>query len=130
MKNWEIISRNFVNKNKLKNLILKQGKNGGLKMDIKLVDRGTDGELIMSGDLDTKTSRDADQLFEQMADRFTNITLNMKNLDYVSSAGLRAIRNLYIKLSQKQGKLTITNVNENVMEVFEMTGLAGLLNIR
>ncbi|SEP84984.1 STAS domain-containing protein [Lachnospiraceae bacterium NE2001] len=99
-------------------------------MDVKLVDRGTDGELLMSGDLDTKTSRDADQLFEQMADRFTNITLNMKELDYVSSAGLRAIRNLYIKLAQKNGKLSITNVNENVMEVFEMTGLAGLLNIR
>ncbi len=99
-------------------------------MDVKLVDRGTEGELIMSGDLDTKTSRDADQLFDQMADRFTNITLNMKELDYVSSAGLRAIRNLYIKLTQKGGKLTIMNVNENVMEVFEMTGLAGLLNIR
>ena len=36
----------------------------------------------------------------------------------------------YIKLNQKDGKLAITNVNENVMEVFEMTGLAGLLNIR
>lgn len=99
-------------------------------MDVKLVDRGTDGELLMSGDLDTRTSRDADALFDQMADRFTNITLNMKELEYVSSAGLRAIRNLYIKLNQKGGKLTITNVNENVMEVFEMTGLAGLLNIR
>ena len=99
-------------------------------MDVKLVDRGTDGELLMSGDLDTRTSRDADALFAQMADRFTNITLNMKELEYVSSAGLRAIRNLYIKLNQKDGKLAITNVNENVMEVFEMTGLAGLLNIR
>jgi anti-sigma B factor antagonist len=99
-------------------------------MDVKLVDRGTDGELLMSGDLDTRTSRDADALFDQMADRFTNITLNMKELEYVSSAGLRSIRNLYIKLNQKDGKLTITNVNENVMEVFEMTGLAGLLNIR
>jgi len=99
-------------------------------MDVKLVDRGNEGELLMSGDLDTKTSRDADRLFEQMAERFTNITLNMKELDYVSSAGRRAIRNLYIKLSAKNGKLTITNVNENVMEVFEMTGLAGLLNIR
>ena len=99
-------------------------------MDIKLVAREDEGELIMSGDLDTRTSRDADALFDQMADRFTNITLNMKELEYVSSAGLRAIRNLYIKLNQKDGKLAITNVNENVMEVFEMTGLAGLLNIR
>ena len=99
-------------------------------MDVKLVDRGTEGELLMSGDLDTRTSRDADALFTQMADRFTNITLNMKDLEYVSSAGLRAIRNLYIKINQNSGKLTITTVNENVMEVFEMTGLAGLLNIR
>ena len=98
-------------------------------MDVKLVDRGTDGELLMSGDLDTRTSRDADALFAQMADRFTNITLNMKELEYVSSAGLRAIRNLYIKLNQKDGKLTITNVNENVMEVFEVTGFSSILNI-
>ncbi len=99
-------------------------------MDVKLVDRGTDGELLLTGDLDTKTARDADALFTQMAERFLNITLNMQRLDYVSSAGLRSIRNLYIKIYQKGGKLTITNVNENVMEVFEMTGLAGLLNIR
>ncbi len=99
-------------------------------MDVKLVDRGDTGELIMSGDLDTRTARDADALFGQMAERFQNITINMKDLEYVSSAGLRSIRNLYIKVYQKGGKLTLTNVNENVMEVFEMTGLAGLLNIR
>lgn len=99
-------------------------------MDVKLVDRGEQGELLMSGDLDTKTSKDADALFSQMADRFNELVLNMKDLEYISSAGLRSIRNLYIKLNQKGGKLTLTNVNENVMEVFEMTGLAGLLNIR
>ncbi|MBO4863678.1 MAG: STAS domain-containing protein [Eubacterium sp.] len=99
-------------------------------MDIKLIAREDEGELLMSGDLDTRTSKDADMLFSQIADRFTNVTLNMKDLEYVSSAGLRAIRNLYIKVNQNGGKLSLTNVNENVMEVFEMTGLAGLLNIR
>ncbi len=99
-------------------------------MDIKLVARENEGELIMSGDLDTRTAKDADALFLQMADRFKDIILNMKDLEYVSSAGLRAIRNLYIKVNQNGGKLSLTNVNENVMEVFEMTGLAGLLNIR
>ena len=99
-------------------------------MDIKLVSREDEGELLISGDLDTRTAKDADALFLQIADRFKNVTINMKNLEYVSSAGLRVIRNLYIKVNQNGGKLSLTNVNENVMEVFEMTGLAGLLNIR
>lgn len=99
-------------------------------MDVKLVDKGETGELLMAGDLDTKTAKDADVLFSQMAERFGNLTLNLKSLDYISSAGLRCIRNLYMKLNKKGGKLSIINVNENVMEVFEMTGIAGLLGIK
>ena len=99
-------------------------------MDVKLVNRGNEGELLLSGDLDTRTARDAEDLFTQLADRFQNITLNMKDLNYISSAGLRTIRNLYLRVAKKGGKLAITNVHDNVMEVFEMTGLAGLLNIR
>lgn len=98
-------------------------------MDVKLVNRGTEGELLLSGDLDTRTAKDADELFAQLADRFESITLNMENLNYISSAGLRTIRNLYLRLFKKGGKLAVTNMNDNVMEVFEMTGLAGLLNI-
>ena len=99
-------------------------------MDIKLIDRGQDGELLLYGSLDTRTARDAEKIFLQMTDRFLNIILNMKELEYISSAGLRAIRNLYIRLTQNGGRLTVSNVNDNVMEVFEMTGLAGLLNIK
>ena len=99
-------------------------------MGVKLVNRGTEGELLLSGDLDTRTAKDADELFAQLADRFDSITLNMENLNYISSAGLRTIRNLYLRLFKKGGKLAVTNMNDNVMEVFEMTGLAGLLNIR
>ena len=99
-------------------------------MDVKLVDKGETGELLMSGSLDTKTAKDADALFSQMADRFQNLTLNMESLDYISSAGLRCVRNLYMKLNGKGGKLSIIHVNENVMEVFEMTGIAGLLGIK
>ena len=93
-------------------------------MDVKLVNRGDEGELLLSGDLDTKTAKDAEALFTQLAGRFTNITLNMKDLNYIS------ILNLYLLIFKKGGKLMITNVHDNVMEVFEMTGLAGLLNIR
>ena len=50
-------------------------------MDVKLVNRGTEGELLLSGDLDTRTAKDADELFAQLADRFDSITLNMENLN-------------------------------------------------
>ena len=86
--------------------------------------------VLLSGDLDTKTARDAEQLFLKLAERFSRMILNMKDLKYVSSAGLRSIRNLYMALYKKGGTLSIINVSDNVMEVFEMTGLAGLLNIR
>ena len=99
-------------------------------MDVKLVNRGAEGELLLSGDLDTRTAKDADQLFAQVASRFSTVVRNMMNLNYVSSAGIRTIRNLYLLMVKKGGKLEIRDVNENVMEVFEMTGLAGLLNIR
>ena len=99
-------------------------------MDVKLINHGSEGELLLSGDLDTRTAGDADQLFAQLAERFDSIILNMKNLNYISSAGLRTIRNLYIRLAKKGGKLAVSDVNENVMEVFEMTGLAGLLNLK
>ena len=52
-------------------------------MDVKLISRENEGELLLSGDLDTKTAKDADALFAQMAERFQNITLNMKKLEYV-----------------------------------------------
>ena len=54
--------------------------------------------------------------------------LNMNELDYISSAGLRALKILHIKMQKKGGQLSIRNANNYVMEVFEMTGFAGLLN--
>ena len=99
-------------------------------MDVKLVDHGKEGELIIIGSLDARVSGKADELFRKMSERFTDINLNMKDMEYISSAGIRTIRNLYISVNKNGGKLTLSNVNENVMEVFEITGLAGLLNIK
>ena len=99
-------------------------------MDVKLVDRGTEGELILSGKLDTTTAPEAETLFLQMADRFQNITLNMKDLKYVSSAGLRVLKKLYMKVRKNTGELAATNVSEYVKEVFEMTGFSAILSIK
>lgn len=96
-------------------------------MDIKLVNRGNAGELILEGRLDAASAPDAEVIIMQTADRFDRIILNLEKLDYTSSAGLRIIRNLQVKMNKKEGELLIRNANSMVMEVFEMTGFASFL---
>lgn len=99
-------------------------------MKIKLVNRGSEGELILEGRLDAITSQEAEKIFMDVAERFDSLVLNMADMTYISSAGLRVIKLLHMKMRKKNGELTLTNVNKMVMEVFEMTGFAGLLRIR
>ena len=99
-------------------------------MDIKLVNRGDEGELILSGRLDTKNAEEVANVFLQVADRFTNVTLNMQDLKYISSAGLRSLKKLYMKVRVNGGELTATNIAPYVAEVLEMTGFSEMLNIR
>ncbi len=96
-------------------------------MNMKLINHGDSGELIMEGRLDTNTTPEAEEVFNQMIDRFQTLSLNMEKLEYVSSAGLRALKRLHVGMAKKGGSLELKNVNKMVMEVFEMTGFAGLL---
>lgn len=96
-------------------------------MTIKLVNRGTEGELLLEGRLDSTSSEETGEIFQQMSERFDRVVLNMAKLEYVSSAGLRVIKLLHMTMRRKDGELVLKNVNRMVMEVFEMTGFAGLL---
>ena len=52
----------------------------------------------------------------------------MEKLEYISSAGLRVLKKTHMAMNKKEGTLLLKNVNSMVMEVFEMTGFAGLLH--
>lgn len=96
-------------------------------MDIKLVNKGTEGELILDGRLDAASAQEADALIMSTVERFNTIVLNLGKLEYTASAGLRIIRNLQVAMNKKGGELLIKNANPMVMEVFEMTGFVGFL---
>ena len=96
-------------------------------MNIKLINRGQEGELVLEGRLDTLTAPEAEEVFNQTAERFDKVILNMRDLEYVSSAGLRTLKRLHMAMKKKNGNLVLTNVRKMVMEVFEMTGFAVLL---
>ena len=98
-------------------------------LEIKLVNRGEEGEMLLIGNLDTQTAPQAEEHFDAAAERFENLVLNMQDLNYVSSAGLRVLKRIHVKMAKQGGKLTVRNINDNIMEVFEITGFAGLLNL-
>lgn len=97
-------------------------------MTIKLVSREEEGELLLVGRLDTITSAEAEPIFTECSQRFERLILNMARLDYVSSAGLRVIKNLNFAMQKKGGELVLTNVSRMVMGVFEMTGFVNILH--
>ena len=80
------------------------------------------------GRLDVKTAREAEPAFSEIAGKATNVVLDMSELDYIASAGLRILKRLRGDVRANGGTLTLRGVKENVMEVFEITGFAAMLS--
>jgi len=96
-------------------------------MQLKLVNRGESAEVLMIGRLDVNAAQEVEKNLLSAAERFRDVTLNMESLEYISSAGLRALRSLYIALSQKGGRMSVINVPKTIMDIFEVTGFAYFL---
>lgn len=91
---------------------------------------GANGELLfaVSGRLDTNTAPDFDKAVSDGIEGVRKVIVDMSELEYISSAGLRVLLSLHKKVSAN-GTLVIRNANEIVSEVFEVTGFADILNI-
>ncbi|MGN0457334.1 MAG: STAS domain-containing protein [Acutalibacteraceae bacterium] len=86
--------------------------------------------ISLSGRLDTMTSTQLEEEINRNSlDEIETVTLNMRALEYISSAGLRVILMLYKKLTSVGGKLRLVNVNDMIMEIFTMTGMDSFLEI-
>lgn len=84
--------------------------------------------VAIEGRLDTTTAPELENTFGSILDGVTDLVLDMTNLEYVSSAGLRVILKIQ-KVMFNQGKMKLVGVNESVMEVFEITGFSNILDI-
>ena len=84
--------------------------------------------IEVAGRLDTLTASPLDKAINEDIGEVKHLVLDLKNLEYISSAGLRVLLGAQKKM-QKIGFMKVTNVCEEVMEVFEMTGFADILVI-
>lgn len=84
--------------------------------------------LALEGRLDTMTAPELEAELNKSLGNADSLTLDFSKLDYISSAGLRVLLSAHKTMSAKGG-MKVTNVNEIVQEVFEVTGFADILNI-
>ena len=93
------------------------------------IKRNADQTVIeLVGRLDTTTAPALDKTIAEDIGDTKNLVLDINGLEYISSAGLRVLLSAQKKL-QRVGSMKVTNVCEEVMEVFEMTGFADILTI-
>ena len=97
-----------------------------MKIDKNL--EGNNLTITLEGRLDTNTAPDLEKEVESL-DGVENLIFDFKELEYISSAGLRIILALQ-KIMNNQGSMTIKNVNDDVKEVFEITGFSDILDIK
>ena len=84
--------------------------------------------LIVSGRLDTQTAPELENELDAVLTGLKELTFDMTNLEYVSSAGLRVILKAQ-KAMNAQGSMKLTGVNDSIMEVFDITGFLDILTI-
>lgn len=89
-----------------------------------------DGQLMLSlkGRLDTTTAPNLEEVLKEEIEEANVLIFDFASLEYLSSAGLRVLLTAQ-KIMNKQGQMSIRNVNETIMEIFEVTGFSDILSI-
>lgn len=88
---------------------------------------GTVLTVTMEGSIDSLTAPDLEQELKTQWNGVTEVILDFAGVGFLSSAGIRVILWAHKQMSG-QGKLVLKNVNEDVSEVFDLTGLSSVLN--
>ena len=84
--------------------------------------------IVLSGRLDTVTAPQLEAELEKILSDSDALVLDMANLEYISSAGLRVILKAQKTMNTK-GTMKLIHVGESIMEVFDITGFSDFLNI-
>ncbi|MBR6419777.1 MAG: STAS domain-containing protein [Oscillospiraceae bacterium] len=97
-------------------MTIKQDKNAG------------DLTLFIEGRIDTKTAPQLEQVIKTELEGIVNLVFDLTETSYISSAGLRVML-MAQKQMNKQGRMKVVNANNDLMEIFEVTGFSNILTI-
>ena len=89
---------------------------------------GTKLTVLLSGRIDATSAPKLEEELEAALGGVTELILDLTNLEYISSAGLRVLLANQKKMNT-QGSMTLINVKDEIMEIFDVTGFSDILNI-
>lgn len=97
-------------------------------MNINKTVNGNELKVALEGRLDTATSPALEAELKNSLEVVEKLVFDFAGLEYLSSAGLRVLLGAQ-KIMNKQGEMIVRNVNETIMEIFEVTGFCDVLTI-
>ena len=89
---------------------------------------GSELTISLVGELNSSTAPELDKLISESLKGVTTLIFDFEKLDYLSSAGLRILL-VSQKAMDKQGKMIVRHVNEEIMDILSMTGFVSILTI-
>jgi len=98
-----------------------------MTINITLKEAGTH-VIAPEGNLDYITSAELEQAVVEVAEKSNKMIIDLGNINYIASAGLRVLLNADDLMSEKGG-LVLVNVNDYVMEILKMTDFVNILTI-
>lgn len=99
-------------------------------MEIKIQPNGQETTVQLIGLLDTTTiSEQADELQKVLDIADQALVMDCSELEYISSAGLRFFMQLKRETEAKGGKIRIINLNEDVADIFHMSGFHNIFSL-
>ncbi len=85
--------------------------------------------IALEGNIDIKTSSDLETEINSKIDQVTEINFDFAKLEFLTSAGLRVLLAAQQEMEDKGGTMTLKNVNDEIMDVFNLTGFVDVLTI-
>lgn len=98
-------------------------------MEINKIQNGDQLTLEVSGRLDTVTAPDLQDELDKSLDGIAHLVLDFKNLEYISSAGLRVVLAAQKEMN-RLGDMRVINSSPDVVSIFEMTGFSDFLTLK
>ena len=98
-------------------------------MTITKTQEGTKLTVAIEGELNTNTAPDLEKEFETCLDGITSLVIDAQNMEYISSAGLRALFGA-AEVMQDKGDIGVISSNEEVKNVFEVTGFVDIIDVK